>query len=119
MLGLLGWWDDDDDYWNFNDGNFLDQAKGLEANRNKVRVTKRDSSMSAAVMFLTVLEALVYSVGGIFAMFGLYSAFRYYNGQSIPFLNAFNNAFNPDGQGVDLENSSMRRMAITPDVIRT
>lgn len=116
---LLGWWDDDDDYWNFNDGNFLDQAKGLEANRDKVRVVRRESSLNAAAVFLSLLEGLVYSIGGAFTLFGLYAAFRWYNGQSIPFLSAFNSAFNPDYSSSDLENTSMRRMAITPDVIRT
>lgn len=114
-----GWWDDDDDYWNFNDGNFLDQAKGLEANRDKVRIVKRESSLSAAAMFLTILEGIVYTIGAVFAAIGMYAGWRWYNGQSIPFLAAFNNAFNPDVTGSDLEGASMRRMPVTPDVIRT
>jgi hypothetical protein len=119
----IGWWDDDDDYWNFNDGNFLDQTKGLEVNRDKVRVVRRDSGMNAAAVFLTILEGIVYTIGGVFAAFGAYAAWRYYNGQSVPFLGAFNSAFNPDqgggGGGGDLEGQAMRKMAITPDVIRT
>merc|ERR1712146_29962 len=52
-----GWGDDDDDYWTFNDGNFLDQTKGLEANRHRVRPRTVDSAGPAA-MFLIVLEGM-------------------------------------------------------------
>eukprot|EP01040_Poterioochromonas_malhamensis_P011022 gene11022-12014_t len=36
--------DNDDDYWTFNDTDFLDQADGLEKNRHKVKVFKRQES---------------------------------------------------------------------------
>ena len=91
----------------------------MEANRDKVRVVRRETSLNAAAVFLSLLEGLVYSIGGAFTLFGLYAAFRWYNGQTIPFLSAFNSAFNPDYSSSDMENTAMRRMAITPDVIRT
>ena len=110
-----GWWDDDDDYWTFNDGTFLDQAKGLEANRHRVQVSQVDSAGPAA-MFLIVLEGMVYAVGGVFAAIALYLAMRVYNGHSMPFMQAFN----PDESAMrDLELQPTRKMAITPDVIRT
>jgi hypothetical protein len=110
-----GWWDDDDDYWTFNDGTFLDQAKGLEHNRHKVEASQVDSAGPAA-MFLIVLEGMVYAVGGVFAAIALYLAMRVYNGHSMPFMNAFN----PEDAAMrDLELQPTRKMAITPDVIRT
>jgi len=110
-----GWWDDDDDYWTFNDGTFLDQAKGLEANRHRVKVSTVDSAGPAA-MFLIVLEGMVYAVGGVFAAIALYLGMRVYNGQSLPFMQAFNAE---EAALRDLENAPVRKMAITPDVIRT
>ncbi len=111
-----GWWDDDDDYWTFNDGTFLDQAKGLEANRHRVKVTSTVDSAGPAAMFLIVLEGMVYAVGGVFAAIALYLGMRIYNGQSLPFMQAFN----PEEAAIrDLENAPVRKMAITPDVIRT
>jgi hypothetical protein len=110
-----GWWDDDDDYWTFNDGVFLDQAKGLEHNRDKVKVIHTESAGAAAV-FLTMLEGMVYTVGAIFAAAALYLVTRWYNGQSIPFMQVFN----PESSAMaDLEMQPTRRMPITPDVIRT
>jgi len=109
-----GWWDDDDDYWTFNDGNFLDQTKGLEANRHRVKVFNKSESVGPAAMFLVVLEGMVYTVGAIFAAAALYLGMRWYKGQSVPFLNAFN----PE-HSQDLELAPTKRMPITPDVIRT
>jgi len=109
-----GWWDDDDDYWTFNDGNFLDQTKGLEANRHRVKVFNKTDSAGPAAMFLVVLEGMVYTVGAIFAAAALYLGMRWYKGQSVPFMNAFN----PDASQ-DLEMQPSKRMPITPDVIRT
>jgi hypothetical protein len=110
-----GWWDDDDDYWTFNDGNFLDQTKGLEANRHRVRPRTVDSAGPAA-MFLIVLEGMVYTVGAIFAAAALYLGMRWYKGQSVPFMSAFN----PEATSFsDLELQPSKRMPITPDVIRT
>merc|ERR1711871_1130570 len=111
-----GRWDDDDDYWTFNDGTFLDQAKGLEANRHRVKVMSTVDSAGPAAMFLIVLEGMVYAVGGVFAAIALYLGMRIYNGQSLPFMHAFN----PEDAAIrDLENAPVRKMAITPDVIRT
>lgn len=31
-----GNWDDDDDYWTFQDGAFLEQTTGLDHNRHKI-----------------------------------------------------------------------------------
>jgi len=109
-----GWWDDDDDYWTFNDGNFLDQTKGLEANRHRVKVFNKTDSAGPAAMFLVVLEGMVYTVGAIFATAALYLGVRFYNGQTIPFMNAFN----PESQ-IDMESAPTKKMPITPDVIRT
>ena len=67
-------------------------------------------------MFLIVLEGMVYAVGGVFAAIALYLGMRVYNGQSLPFMQAFN----PEEAAIrDLENVPVRKMAITPDVIRT
>lgn len=109
-------WDDDDDYWSFNDGDFTSQADGIEKNRHKVKINSNSESAGAAVVFLTMLEGMVYTVGALFAMVAIFVAMRWYNGQSIPFLNAFN----PEAVTMaDLEMQPSRRMAITPDVIRT
>jgi len=110
-----GWWDDDDDYWTFNDDVFVDQAKGLEHNRHRVKVVHRESAGAAAV-FLTMLEGMVYTIGAIFAAIALYLVSRWYKGQSIPFMQVFN----PEVTTMaDLEMQPARRMPITPDVIRT
>lgn len=111
-----GWFDDDDDYWTFNDGNFLDQTKGLEANRHRVKVFNKTDSAGPAAMFLVVLEGMVYTVGAIFAAAVLYLGMRWYHGHSIPFMNAFN----PESSmHKDLEMQPYKRVPITPDVIRT
>ena len=91
-----------------------DQAKGLEHNRDKVKVIHTESAGAAAV-FLTMLEGMVYTVGAIFAAAALYLVTRWYNGQSIPFMQVFN----PEMTMADLEMQPSRRMPITPDVIRT
>ncbi|CAE7537332.1 unnamed protein product, partial [Symbiodinium microadriaticum] len=91
-----------------------DQAKGLEHNRDKVKVIHTESAGAAAV-FLTMLEGMVYTVGAIFAAAALYLVMRWYNGQSIPFMQVFN----PEMSMADLEMQPARRMPITPDVIRT
>jgi hypothetical protein len=67
-----GWWDDDDDYWTFNDGSFLDQNKGLDHNRDRVKVFNKSDNAGPAAMFLVVLEGMVYTVGAIFAAAALY-----------------------------------------------
>mmetsp|Transcript_16378 Transcript_16378/g.15700 ORF Transcript_16378/g.15700 Transcript_16378/m.15700 type:complete len:936 (-) Transcript_16378:423-3230(-) len=112
-----GWWDDDDDYWTFNDGSFLDQNKGLEHNRDRVKVFNKSDNAGPAAMFLVVLEGMVYTVGAIFAAAALYLGMRWYKGQSVPFMSVFN----PDSQmhRQDLEMLPTKRMPITPDVIRT
>lgn len=94
---------------------FLDQTKGLEANRHRVRPRTVDSAGPAA-MFLIVLEGMVYTVGAIFAAAALYLGMRWYKGQSVPFMSAFN----PEATSFsDLELQPSKRMPITPDVIRT
>mmetsp|Transcript_7995 Transcript_7995/g.13518 ORF Transcript_7995/g.13518 Transcript_7995/m.13518 type:complete len:926 (-) Transcript_7995:225-3002(-) len=111
-----GWWDDDDDYWSFNDGDFNSQADGIEKNRHKVKSSANAEQAGAAAVFLTMLEGMVYTVGALFAMFGIYVVIRWNNGQSIPFANAFS----PDAVSMaDLEMQPSRRMPITPDVVRT
>jgi hypothetical protein len=108
-------WDDDDDYWSFNDLDFTTQADGIEKNRHKVSRPSSETAGAAAV-FLTMLEGMVYTVGAIFAVVGLYLVMRWHNGQSVPFMNAFN----PEVTTMaDLEMQPSRRMPITPDVIRT
>lgn len=117
-----GWWEDDDDYWSFNDGTFLDQIKGLEHNRHRVKnMLQQDSAANtnAAVVFLTMLEGLVYTIGGIFGAAALYMVSRWYRGESIPFLNVFTPAPSTSNPMRDMEMAPTRRMPITPDVIRT
>lgn len=92
-----------------------EQAKGLEANRHKVKVIHAENA-SAAAVFLTMLEGVVYIIGAIFAAAFLYLAMRWYKGQRLPFMDVFN----PDSMSMqDLEQQPSRRMPITPDVIRT
>lgn len=93
-----------------------DQAKGLEANRHKVKVFNREDSAGTGAMFLVVLEGMVYTVGAIFAAAGLYLLNRWYKGQSVPFMNVFNPDLNVQH---DFELAPTKRMPITPDVIRT
>jgi len=114
-----GWWDDDDDYWTFNDGNFLDQTKGLEANRAKVKVFKKNDSTGPAAMFLIVLEGMVYTVGAIFAAAALYLLNRWYKGQNVPFMNVFNADSGNNSHDYEMATTNLKRMPITPDVIRT
>lgn len=108
-------WDDDDDYWTFNDGNFLEQTKGLAHNRHKVPKRQKPEVVAPAAMFLTVLEGMVYTIGAVFAAAALILVMRWHNGQSIPFMQVFN----PESGAQDIEIAPLRRMPITPDVIRT
>jgi len=110
------WWDDDDDYWSFNDGNFIDQTKGLEANRHKVKVYHRDDSAGPAAMFLVVLEGMVYTVGAIFAATALYLLNKWYKGEPLPFMNAFNAEIQSTRE---FELAPTKKMPITPDVYRS
>lgn len=112
-----GWWDDDDDYWTFNDGNFLDQTKGLEYNRHKVKVFKRQENDSSAAMFLTLLEGMVYTVGAIFAAVALYLLNRWYKGESIPFMTAFDPSTTNSLR--EFEMKPHKKMPITPDEFHT
>jgi hypothetical protein len=117
-----GWWDDDDDYWNFNDGNFNEQILGRDKNDHLVIRHKRtNNEPSGTSIFLLILEAMVYTVGAIFAAVALYLLSRWYKGQSIPCMNVFNPDLNMDINHRDFElaNTPSRRMPITPDVIRT
>merc|ERR1711916_225270 len=110
--------DDDDDYWTFNDGNFLDQTKGLEANRHRVKVYTRVDSTGPAAMFLVVLEGMVYTVGAIFAVIAIYLGMRWYRGASIPFMKAFNPESVPQSD-LELSRKPSKKMPITPDAFRT
>ncbi len=94
----------------------IDQAKGLEFNRHKVKVFHRQESAGPAAMFLVVLEGMVYTVGAIFAAAALYLLNRWYKGQSVPFMNVFN----PDVNNMrEFEMRPTQRMPITPDEFRT
>jgi len=111
-----GWWDDDDDYWTFNDATFVEQTAGLEKNRHHVKVYSKPDATGPAVMFLLILEGMVYTVGAIFAAAALYLGVRWYNNQSIPFLPEFD----PEvSSAKEFELAPTKRMPITPDVIRT
>ena len=94
----------------------IDQAKGIEANRHRVKTFTPKNIPGPAVVFLSVLEGVVYTVGAIFAAAALYFGNRMYNGQSVPFLNVFN----PDSAAHhDVELSNKRAVPVTPDFIRT
>jgi hypothetical protein len=92
-----------------------DQNKGLEHNRDHVRVYKREQVGSPAAMFLVVLEGMVYTVGAIFAAAALYLLNRWYKGQSVPFMNAFS----PELNQREFDQRPQARMPITPDEFRT
>jgi len=75
---------------------------------------------SSSAMFLTVLEGMVYTVGCIFGSIGLYILYRWYHGYSLPFMHVFS----PDTMQESMTNKEFamaptKKMAITPDVIRT
>ena len=80
---------------------------------------QESSNAGAAVVFLTMLEGLVYTIGGIFGAAALYMASRWYRGESIPFMNVFNPHVESSNPMRDMEMAPTRRMPITPDVIRT
>ena len=105
-------------YTHTTDGNFLDQTKGLEANRGKVKVFNKSESTGPAAMFLVVLEGMVYTVGAIFAAAALYLGARWYRGAPLPFANAFN-AEASGSLERDFELAPSKRMPITPDSFRT
>jgi hypothetical protein len=115
LLHRVAWYDDDDDYWDYNDGNFMDQTKGLDHNRDKVRTIQRATTTSSGNVFLTVLEGTVYTIGALFSIVGVYLLLRWYNGQPLPFVETFD----PESAGNDVEATPLMRMDITPDVIRT
>ena len=92
-----------------------EQTNGLDANRHKVKVYKRADEESPGAMFLVVLEGMVYTVGAIFAAAALYLLNRWYNGQSVPFINGFNAEISAS----EFEMRPTQRMPITPDEFRT
>jgi hypothetical protein len=48
--------------WDNSDGNFMDQTKGIDRNRDKVRSIQRATTTSAGNVFLAVLEGAVYAI---------------------------------------------------------
>jgi hypothetical protein len=73
------WWDDDD-YWAFDDADFLDQTKGIDANRH--RITSGNDEEDEVSMFLLVLEGIVYAIGGAFVVLGGYIAYKMSTGNA-------------------------------------
>ena len=69
---------------------FVDQAKGLDANRHRVKTFTKTDETTTSAMFLVVLEGMVYTVGALFGAAALYLASRLFHGQSLPFMNVFN-----------------------------
>ena len=123
-----GWWDDDDDYWAFNDDQFQKQVKGPQHNPDKIKRPRVSAVESAgpAAMFLTVLEGMVYTIGSIFAMIGMYLLYRWYHGYSLPFMQVFspetmvNSSRNGGSMSQrEFDMAPTKKMPITPDVIRT
>eukprot|EP00608_Synchroma_pusillum_P009885 CAMPEP_0198428070 /NCGR_PEP_ID=MMETSP1452-20131203/6326_1 /TAXON_ID=1181717 /ORGANISM="Synchroma pusillum, Strain CCMP3072" /LENGTH=894 /DNA_ID=CAMNT_0044148453 /DNA_START=16 /DNA_END=2700 /DNA_ORIENTATION=+ len=110
-----GWWDDDDQEWDMTDDDlFKTQADGYEAHRHR-RDTPPPPPPGAGVVFLTVLQGMVYTVGAVIAVVGAWFGYRWYKGYSIPFLAVFS----PDNQ-LEMESGALpTRHAITPDVVRT
>ena len=96
----------------------IDQTKGLEANRHRVKVYTRVDSTGPAAMFLVVLEGMVYTVGAIFAVIAIYLGMRWYRGASIPFMKAFNPESVPQSD-LELSRKPSKKMPITPDAFRT
>lgn len=88
----------------------------MEANRDKIALAhKDDPDDTPATMFLMVLEGMVYTVAAIFAAAAIYLFVRWYRGQSVPFVNAFNSEMNSH----EFEMAPSKRMPITPDEFRT
>jgi hypothetical protein len=106
------WWDDDD-YWNWDDGEFMNQAAGLDANRHRLSSGQDDTDSVST--FLLVLEGMVYAIGTGFLLVGSYVAFKICNGQAGTVYQALAMELSED----ELEMIPNQRMAITPDVLRT
>jgi len=80
-----------------------------------VKVYKSEEPESAGSMFLIVLEAMVYTVGAIFVLAGLYLFNRWYRGESVPFVNSFNSEVSQR----EFEMRPQQKMPVTPDEFRT
>ena len=106
------WWDDDD-YWAFDDADFLDQTKGIDANRH--RIASANQEEDEVSMFLLVLEGMVYAIGGAFVVLGGYIAYKMSTGNVSTVYQALALELTPE----ELEMVPSQRMAITPDVMRT
>ncbi len=105
---------------------FLDQAKGAKANQHMIKRTRTPvESAGPAAMFLTVLEGMVYTIGCVFFVIGMYLVYRWYHGYSLPFMHVFApdaSQFPRGGQSLSEREFAMaptKKMPITPDVIRT
>lgn len=105
------WWDDDD-YWLWDDVYFMSQADGLDANRHRLI---NDEEATEVSTFLTVLEGVVYAVGGAFLFIGGYVGYKVATGNSATVYQALSMELTPD----ELEMVPTQRMAITPDTLRT
>ena len=64
---------------------------------------------------MVVLEGMVYAVSAIFAAGALYLLHRWYNGQSVPFVQGFNSELSV----AEFEMRATQKMPITPDEFRT
>lgn len=62
-----------------------------------------------------ILEGMVYTVGAIFLAAACYLIYRWHNGQTVPFTNAFDSELTVK----EFEMKKTQKMAITPDEFRT
>jgi len=106
-------WDDDDNYFDFNDAEFLEQVDGLEANKGKVKTLGDDEEEEVGSIFLLILEGMIYTVGSIFFAIAAYFLYRCYKGESMS-LSA-----DSELSAKEFELRPTQKMAITPDEFRT
>mmetsp|Transcript_30114 Transcript_30114/g.37774 ORF Transcript_30114/g.37774 Transcript_30114/m.37774 type:complete len:926 (-) Transcript_30114:391-3168(-) len=121
------WFDEDDDFFYDYDedltwwNEFEEQpeekkeAGGASPVDNIKKETKtiKDETAGAGSTFMSVLEGLVYLIGAVFVGAGALFAYRWYNGQPIPYMLVSQNADR------DVEMRGRFRGPITPDVVHT
>jgi len=99
-----GWWDDDDNYWDIDDTFDYGAEK------------QTPDESGAGLVFMSILEGMVYVVGAVVCGGGTYVAVKFYKGQQVPYLPSVQ-----DGSETELIDQSTGRanVPITPDVTYT
>lgn len=101
---------DDDDQWDFDDDTFLAQSRGAHANRARLNA---DEGMQG--VFIGVLEGIIYTIGMAFILVACYLGYKLYRGD----VSGVYQALSLELTDAELEAAPSRKMAITPDVVRS